>query len=306
MISGFNFLFDVIQLGTRCLRSPNSYIFLILTNGNGIVCWCVCIQLYVWQTVQTLIRSHGLWRLIRVYIVYSDLSVRLRRVYTAHELTIYMYLHLLHVWPTHPGAHVQVNVFPTTVHRPWSHGEGTHGSRAAKWKYSNNTELKYDKTQWLNDSMTRTSITKTYLYNFDPLKPHFYIVKLGFTGVNIIFLISAQNIDCGYSLERVPTIFVLCRNMKKIWVFLSENFQFLEIKFSIYLNRRVFVMFGTMGICSPSGVIIVPGQDLLRIRVCRVCLLESPNEYSQCTFSWWNMKSFLKYPKIFVFFGGIS
>ena len=35
-------------------------------------------------------------------------------------------------------------------------------------------------------------ITKTYLYNFDPLKPHFYIVKLGFTGVHIIFLISAQ------------------------------------------------------------------------------------------------------------------
>ena len=45
------------------------------------------------------------------------------------------------------------------------------------------------------------SITKTYLYNFDPLKPHFYIVKLGFTGVYIIFHISAQNIDCGYSLE---------------------------------------------------------------------------------------------------------
>ena len=45
------------------------------------------------------------------------------------------------------------------------------------------------------------SITKTCLYNFDPLKPHFYIVKLGFAGVYIIFLISAQNIDCGYSLE---------------------------------------------------------------------------------------------------------
>ena len=44
-------------------------------------------------------------------------------------------------------------------------------------------------------------ITKTYLYNFDPLEPHFYIVKLGFTGVYVIFLISAQNIDCGYSLE---------------------------------------------------------------------------------------------------------
>ena len=44
-------------------------------------------------------------------------------------------------------------------------------------------------------------ITKTCLYKFDPLKPHFYIVKRGFTGVYIIFHISAQNIDCGYSLE---------------------------------------------------------------------------------------------------------
>ena len=35
-------------------------------------------------------------------------------------------------------------------------------------------------------------ISITYLYNFDPLKPHFYIVKLGFTGAYIIFLISAQ------------------------------------------------------------------------------------------------------------------
>ena len=36
-------------------------------------------------------------------------------------------------------------------------------------------------------------IMKTCLYNFDPLKPHFYIAKLGFTGVYIIFfLISAQ------------------------------------------------------------------------------------------------------------------
>ena len=35
-------------------------------------------------------------------------------------------------------------------------------------------------------------ITKTCLYNIEPLKPHFYIVKLGFTGVYIIFLSSAQ------------------------------------------------------------------------------------------------------------------
>ena len=49
----------------------------------------------------------------------------------------------------------------------------------------------------------RVALTnETYLYNFDPLKPHFYIVKLGFTGVYIIFLNSAQNIDCGYSASR--------------------------------------------------------------------------------------------------------
>ena len=28
-------------------------------------------------------------------------------------------------------------------------------------------------------------ITKTYLYNFDSLTPHFYTLKLGFTGVYI-------------------------------------------------------------------------------------------------------------------------
>ena len=30
--------------------------------------------------------------------------------------------------------------------------------------------------------------------------------------------------------------------MKNIRVFVAENFQFLKVKFSIYLNRRVFVM----------------------------------------------------------------
>ena len=36
---------------------------------------------------------------------------------------------------------------------------------------------------------------------FYPLKPHFYILKLGFTGVYIIFHICAQNVDCGYSFK---------------------------------------------------------------------------------------------------------
>ena len=105
--------------------------------------------------------------------------------------------------------------------------------------------------QTVNDELTSISvcITKTCLYNFDPLKPHFYIVKLGLTGVYIIFLISAQNIDCEYSLEpprrggsnEYPQS-VLSRNMKYIRVFYLKIFRFLEAKFSIYLNKRVFVM----------------------------------------------------------------
>ena len=35
----------------------------------------------------------------------------------------------------------------------------------------------------------------------------------------------------------------LSRNVKNIRGFLFENFQFLEVKFSIYLNRRVFIMY---------------------------------------------------------------
>ena len=44
-------------------------------------------------------------------------------------------------------------------------------------------------------------IMQTCPCNVHPLTPHFYIVKLGFTGVYIFFLFLLLNIDCGYSLE---------------------------------------------------------------------------------------------------------
>ena len=44
-------------------------------------------------------------------------------------------------------------------------------------------------------------IMKTCPCNVYPLKPHFYIVKLGYAGVYLFFLFLLQNIDCGYSLE---------------------------------------------------------------------------------------------------------
>ena len=60
-------------------------------------------------------------------------------------------------------------------------------------------------------------ITKTNLYNFDPLKSLLYRVKLGFTKVHIIFfLFLLQNIDCG------PTFYVLSKNMKNMRIFICK------------------------------------------------------------------------------------
>ena len=83
---------------------------------------------------------------------------------------------------------------------------------------------------------------KIRLYNFDPLKPIFYIIKLRFTGVYIIFLISTEKtLIVGTRKNRLPTIYVLSRNMKKYQNFYPKT-QFLVVKFSICLHRRVFIM----------------------------------------------------------------
>ena len=90
--------------------------------------------------------------------------------------------------------------------------------------------LLHSSTDRASESEAVHCITKTYmyLYNFDPLKPHVYVVKLGFTGVYVIFLISAQYIGCGYSLEaprrggsnEYPQSMFLSRNMKNINFFI--------------------------------------------------------------------------------------
>ena len=97
-------------------------------------------------------------------------------------------------------------------------------------------------------------ITKC-LYVFDPLKPHFYIVKLGFTGTYIIFLISAQTIDWGYSLEpprwggsnEYPQYVLRWGGSNEYpqSMFLAEMWKNIFIWFifwSVYLNSYVFVM----------------------------------------------------------------
>ena len=106
------------------------------------------------------------------------------------------------------------------------------------WQYGNGNK---------NTFGSKFIIMKTRLYNFDPHKLHFYIVKLGFTHYLSLFLL--KNIDCGYSLEpphrggsnEYPQPIFWAELWKMIEI-LSKNFQFLEVKFSIHLNRHVFVM----------------------------------------------------------------
>ena len=74
--------------------------------------------------------------------------------------------------------------------------------------------------------------SRNLAYSFDPLKPHFYTVKLGFTGVCINFLISAQRHSLWVLVraasqrrfQQVPTIYVLSRNMKTTCTFYMKVF----------------------------------------------------------------------------------
>ena len=80
--------------------------------------------------------------------------------------------------------------------------------------------------------MLQSFITKTCLYNFDPLKPHFYIVKLGFTGVYIVFLISA------YLIEAVLTsTHNVCFEQKYV------KYRIFYLIFFLFFDGKIFSIF---------------------------------------------------------------
>ena len=80
-----------------------------------------------------------------------------------------------------------------------------------------------------------STITKPHLYNFDPFKPHFYIVKLGFTGVYIIFFISAQK----HRGEAVYNEYPQSMFWAEIWK-ISEFFIW---KFSVFGGEIFYINF---------------------------------------------------------------
>ena len=100
-----------------------------------------------------------------------------------------------------------------------------------------------------NAFLMRNSFTKTCPYNINPLKPYFLYSKSGvYMGIHYFSYFCSKH-RLWYSLEpprrggsnEYPQS-MFWAEIRKISAFLSENFQFLEVKFSIYLNRRVYVM----------------------------------------------------------------
>ena len=85
-------------------------------------------------------------------------------------------------------------------------------------------------------------ITETCPCKVYPLKPHFYIEKLGYAGLYLSFLFLLQNIDCGYSLEpprwggsNVYPQSMFWAKIRKISKFFYQKFSFFTTKiFSLY------------------------------------------------------------------------
>ena len=103
---------------------------------------------------------------------------------------------------THDEKRGKKNIKITTIYKPVEQTHYCVFFKIITWKERKVYVLSKNLHQCtLCTQRIMLSIAKTRLYNFDPLKPHFYTVKLAFTGVYIIFVISAQNIHSGYSLE---------------------------------------------------------------------------------------------------------
>ena len=86
---------------------------------------------------------------------------------------------------------------------------------------------------------SETSITTTCLYNFDPLNPYFYIVKLGFTGQTLFFLFLLKKHRLRVLVETVLTsTHNLCFEQK----YEKKICSFFYLKISVF-GRKIFYIF---------------------------------------------------------------
>ena len=98
-----------------------------------------------------------------------------------------------------------------------------------------------ERINWNENPDQLTIIRQTCLYKFDPLKPHFYIVKLGFTGVYIIFLFLLKNMDCGYSLELPQWGGSNAYPQPMFWAEIWKILEFFIWKFSVFQGEIFYI-----------------------------------------------------------------
>ena len=111
---------------------------------------------------------------------------------------------------------------------------------------------------------TFSFITKTSQYYFDPLEPHFYIVKLGFTGVYIIFLFLLKNIDCGHSLEPPRRGGSNEYPQSMFWAEIWKILQFFIWKFSVFGSEFfLYIWIGVFWLCEVGNQYVVSIDWLL-------------------------------------------
>ena len=98
-------------------------------------------------------------------------------------------------------------------------------------------------------NFSRLSRKHAYIM-LSPFNPTFIEQNWGLQGYTLIFLFLLKNIDCGYSLEpprrggsnEYPHSMFWAESWEKYKNFYLKIFIFLVVKFSVYLNRLVFVM----------------------------------------------------------------
>ena len=135
----------------------------------------------------------------------------------------------------------------------------------SNWDHRKLVEFVFIARHWTLGSMPGVGLSKTNTlailtlwysfhimitspYGLYPLASHFYIVKLGFTGVYMyMFLIFApKTYTVGTSYSRVPTIYVLSKNMKIVKKIQLKIVIFTAVKNRCILHGRVFVMITLM------------------------------------------------------------
>ena len=104
--------------------------------------------------------------------------------------------------------------------------------------------------------------------NEDPFTPHFYIVKLGFTGV-LFFLIFALNHRLWVLVRTASlTIYVLGKNKKYTTIFHLKIIIFTAVKYCSILHtcRHVCVMFNiysSINLCKQTATTVLQSLTLV-------------------------------------------